>query len=103
MAKRLRISELESKIAQLKNSDNIMEYNSQVSTYTTLTSVYNNRLDSYTKIYSEYEKYAAVHDYIFEHKFDRKGVYNHTKNYPVFLNGVRHLIILSLVRIQNRN
>jgi hypothetical protein len=89
MAKRSRISELESNIAQLKNSDNIMEYNYQVSTYIALTSVYNTRLDSYTKIYSEYEKYATVNSYIFEHKFDRKGVYNYVKNDPVLFNEVR--------------
>ena len=79
IAKQTRISELESKIDQLRNSDNIGEYNSQVSTYTALTSIYNSRLTSYRQIYTEYERYAAIHDYIFEHKFDRKGVYDYVK------------------------
>jgi len=79
MAKQSRISELESKIAQLRNSDNIVEYNSQVSTLKTLISIYNSRLASYNQIYTEYERYAAIHDYIFGHKFDRKGVFDYVK------------------------
>ena len=79
MAKRIRISELDSQIAQLRNSGNINEYNSQVLAYTTLVSIYNNRLASYNKIYTEYETLASIHNYIFEHKYDRKGVYVYIK------------------------
>ncbi|MFA5347559.1 MAG: hypothetical protein WC294_05440 [Methanoregula sp.] len=79
LAKRIRISELDSQIAQLKNSGNIRDYNSQVQAYTTLVSIYNTRLDSYHQIYTKYEKYAEIHNYIFEHKYDRKGVYDYVK------------------------
>jgi hypothetical protein len=78
-AKRIRISELDSQIAQLKNSGNIREYNSQVLAYTTLVSIYNTRLASYSKIYQEYENYAGIRNYILEHKYDRKGVYDYVK------------------------
>jgi hypothetical protein len=47
IAKQSGISELLSKIAQLRNSDNINEYNNQVPIYTTLTTIYNRRLASY--------------------------------------------------------
>jgi hypothetical protein len=84
MAKRIRISELDSQIAQLRNSGNIREYNSQVLAYTTLVSIYNTRLSSYSQIYTLYETYAGIHNYIFEHKYDRKGVYDYVKkNMPV--------------------
>ena len=79
IAKRKRISELESQIAQLKNSDNIKEYNSQVATYSTLVSIYNRRLSSARQIHADYDKYADIHKYIFEHKYDRKGVYDYVK------------------------
>jgi hypothetical protein len=81
MAKRIRIGELDSQIAQLKNSDNIKEYNSQVLAYTTLVSIYKTRLDSYSQTYSEYETYADIHNYISEHKYDRKGVCDYIKRY----------------------
>jgi len=79
MAKRIRISELESQIAELKNSGLIKEYNSQVATYSTLVSIYNRRLSSVRQIHTDYEKYADIHHYIFEHKYDRKGVYDYVK------------------------
>jgi len=79
MAKRIRISDLDSRIAQLRDSGNIREYNSQVLTHSTLVSIYNKRLASYRQIYTEYEKYASIHNYIFEHKYDRKGVYDYIK------------------------
>lgn len=84
VAKQLRISEMESNIDQLRNSDNIVEYNSHVSAYTTFLSIYNNRLISYRQLLTEYEKYAAIHDYIFERRYDRRGVYDYIKkNLPV--------------------
>jgi len=79
MAKRVRISELDSQIAQLKNSGNIKEYNSQIVTYSTLVSIYNRRLDSFRQIHADYDKYADIHHYISEHKYDRKGVYDYVK------------------------
>jgi hypothetical protein len=79
MAKRKRIGELESQIAQLKNSGQIKEYNSQVATYSTLVSIYNRRLSSVRQIYTDYYKYTDIHNYIFEHKYDRKGVYDYVK------------------------
>jgi len=83
MAKQIRIGELDLQIAELKKSSNIREYNSQVQTYSTLVSIYNSRFASYRKIYAEYEKYADIHNYILQHKYDRKGVYDYvTKNMP---------------------
>jgi hypothetical protein len=79
IAKRIRISELESQISQLKNSGHIKEYNSQVATYSTLVSIYNRRLSSVRQIQADYDKYADIHNYIFEHKYDRKGVYDFVK------------------------
>ncbi len=79
MAKQSRLSEMESNLDQLRNSDNILEYNSHVSAYTTLLSIYNSRLTSYRQLLTEYEKYAVIHDYIFERRYDRKGVYDYIK------------------------
>ncbi len=84
MAKQSRLSEMESNLDQLRNSDNILEYNSHVSAYSTLLSIYENRLTSHRQLLTEYEKYAKIHDYIFERRYDRKGVYEYIKkNLPV--------------------
>lgn len=79
MAKRMRIGELDSLIAQLRNSGNIKEYNSQVVAYSTLVSIYNRRLATFGQIQADYEMYADIHHYISDHKFDRKGVYDYVK------------------------
>ena len=83
-AKQIRIGELDSQITQLKNSGNIKEYNSQVKTFSTLVSIYNRRLASFGQIHADYDKYADIHHYIFEHKYDRKGVYEYVKENPSF-------------------
>jgi hypothetical protein len=83
VAKRIRISELDAQIAKLRNSSDLKEYNSQIQAYTTLVSIYNTRLASYRQIYTEYETYVDIHNYILEHRYDRKGVYRYLeRNMP---------------------
>lgn len=79
-AKQIRISELNSQIDDLRNSGDLQAYNSQVRAYTTLVLIYNSRLASYRQIYAEYERFADIHNYILEHKYDRRGVYDYIKN-----------------------
>jgi hypothetical protein len=75
------INNLENRMTSLKKSGNIREYNDLVSTHNALVSDYNTRLDSYRKIISRYENYATIHNYILNHRYDRKGVYEYIHQY----------------------
>jgi hypothetical protein len=75
--KQLAINNLKNRMASLKKTGNIREYNDLISTHNALVSDYNTRLDSYRKIISRYENYATIHNYILNHPFDRKGVYEY--------------------------
>jgi hypothetical protein len=74
-----KIARLELHMQELKITGNIGGYNAQVPVYNTLVKDYNVRLAAYRQIFVFYEKYAQVHNYILEHMYDRKGVFEYLK------------------------
>ncbi len=77
--KQSRITALESQMQIQKNSGNISGYNAQVSVHNALVSEYNAELASYRQLYSRYETFAGIYNYILRHQYDRKGVYEYLK------------------------
>ena len=79
-----KIARLESHMQELRTTGNTGSYNAQVPVYNALVTDYNTRLAAYRQLFALYEKYALVHNYILEHMYDRKGVYEYLKkNMPV--------------------
>jgi hypothetical protein len=79
-----KIAQLESQIQEIRNTGNSGSYNTQVAVHNALVSDYNSRLNAYRQLFARYEKYALVHNYILEHMYDRKGVFEYVKkNMPV--------------------
>ena len=79
-----KIAQLESQIQEIRNTGNSGSYNTQVAVHNALVSDYNSRLNEYRQLFARYEKYALVHNYILEHMYDRKGVFEYVKkNMPV--------------------
>ncbi len=74
-----KITRLESRMKDMKDTGNTVGYNAQVPVHNALISDYNTQLATYRQIYDLYEKYAFVHNYILEHMYDRKGVYEYVK------------------------
>ena len=44
-----------------------------------LVSDYNTQMSTYRALFAQYEKTVQVHNYIFEHEFDRPSVYEYVK------------------------
>ena len=79
-----KISHLESQIQEIQNTGNSGSYNAQVAVHNALVSDYNSRLNEYRQLFARYQNYALVHNYILEHMYDRKGVFEYVKkNMPV--------------------
>lgn len=79
-----KIARFESQMQGLRTTGNIVSYNAQVPVHKALVSDYNSRLNTYWQLFALYEKYAIVHNYILEHMYDRKGVFEYVKmNMPV--------------------
>ena len=79
-----KIAQLESQIREIRNTGNSGSYNTQAAVHNALVSDYNSRLNAYRQLFARYEKYALVHNYILEHMYDRKGVFEYVKkNMPV--------------------
>lgn len=79
-----KITRLELQMQELKTAGNTVSYNAQVPAHNALVADYNTRLGTYRELFALYEKYALVHNYILEHMYDRKGVYEYLKiNMPV--------------------
>jgi hypothetical protein len=79
-----KIARLESTMQGLRASRNTGSYNAQVPVHNALVADYNARLAAYRQLFAVYENYALVHNYILEHMYDRKGVYEYVKkNMPV--------------------
>ena len=74
-----KIAQLKLQIQEIRNPGNSNSYNAQVAVHNTLVSDYNSRLNAYRELFSRYEKYALVHNYILEHMYDRKGVFEYVK------------------------
>ena len=82
--KQQEILEMESHLQSLRSAGNVRQYNALVSTHNTRVSAYNDSLRNYQQIFTRYEKYVMVHNYIIDHEHDRKGVLNYIKwNMPV--------------------
>ncbi len=79
-----KIARLESHMQGLRTTGNTGSYNAQVPVYNALVADYNARLATCRQLFTFYEKYALIHNYILEHMYDRKGVYEYLKkNMPV--------------------
>jgi hypothetical protein len=79
-----KIAQLESQIQKIRNTGNSGSYNAQVAVHNALVSDHNSQLNAYRQLFARYEKYALVHNYILEHMYDRKGVFEYVKkNIPV--------------------
>jgi len=79
-----KISRLESRMQGMRDTGDSVGYNAQVPVHNALISDYNARLNTFRQIYTLYEKYAVTHNYIIDHMFDRKGVFEYVKkNMPV--------------------
>jgi chromosome segregation ATPase len=79
-----KIAQLKSQIQKIRDTGNSENYNAQVVVYNALVSDYNARLNIYRQLFARYENYALVHNYILEHMYDRKGVFEYVKkNMPV--------------------
>ncbi|HWS22162.1 MAG TPA: hypothetical protein VN227_05950 [Methanoregula sp.] len=78
-----KIAQLKLHIQEIRNTGNSNSYNAQVAVHNALVSDYNSRLNVYRELFSRYEKYALIHNYILEHMYDRKGVFEYVqKNMP---------------------
>lgn len=73
------IQNMETRMQNLRTSGRVQEYNALVTTHNEQVSAYNARLDSYKQLYTRYAGYATVHNYILDHQYDRKGVYEYTR------------------------
>jgi hypothetical protein len=79
-----KIAQLKLHIQEIRNTGNSNSYNTQAAVHNALVSDYNSRLNVYRELFSRYEKYALIHNYILEHMYDRKGVFEYVqKNMPV--------------------
>ena len=79
-----KIAQLESQIQEIRNTGNSGSYNAQVAVHNALVSDYNTQLNEYRQLFARYQNYALVHNYILEHMYDRKGVFEYVKkNMPV--------------------
>jgi hypothetical protein len=79
-----KIARIESQMQGMRDTGSSVSYNAQAPVHNALVSDYNARLNTYRQLFARYEKYAVVHNYILEHMFDRKGVFEYVKkNMPV--------------------
>jgi hypothetical protein len=79
-----KIARLESQMRGMRDNGRSVSYDAQVPVHNALVSDYNTRLNTYRQVFARYEKYAVVHNYILEHMYDRKGVFEYVKkNMPV--------------------
>jgi hypothetical protein len=74
-----KISRLETYMQELKSQGNMVSYNAQVPVHNGLVGEYNARLNMFRRVYASYEKYARLRNFILEHQYDRKGVYEYLK------------------------
>jgi hypothetical protein len=80
LVKQSEIKDLEAKMAQYRSGGNLAAYNSLVTLHNSKVEDYNAHLTSYRQIFSQYERYARVYNYILGHKYDRKGTLEFVKN-----------------------
>jgi hypothetical protein len=79
-----KIARIESQMQGMRDTGSSVSYNAQAPVHNALVSDYNARLNTYRQLFARYEKYAVIHNYILEHMFDRKGVFEYVKkNMPV--------------------
>jgi hypothetical protein len=79
-----KIARLESQMRGMRDNGRSVSYDAQVPVHNALVSDYNTRLNTYRQVFARYEKYAVVRNYILDHMYDRKGVFEYVKmNMPV--------------------
>jgi hypothetical protein len=78
-AERQEILAMEKRLQGLKNTGNIREYNTLVTTYNAKVSAYNTALQDYRDLFSLYETNVNIYNFIISHEFDRKGVFSFVK------------------------
>lgn len=78
-AERQEILAMEKRLQSLKNTGNLREYNTLVTTHNAKVSAYNTALKDYRDLFSRYETYVNTYNYIISHEFDRKGVFSFVK------------------------
>ena len=71
------ISAFKEKMKILKESGNIAEYNRNVSSYNSMISEYNKKSSSLEALVNQYNNFVNIYNYIAEHRYDRKGVYEY--------------------------
>ncbi|WOF16172.1 hypothetical protein F1737_05350 [Methanoplanus sp. FWC-SCC4] len=74
------ISLLDDKMSRLKAGGKINEYNALVSSYNEKIRVYNSTFDEIEKLIAQHNNYIKLYNYIIDHKYDRKGVFENIKN-----------------------
>jgi hypothetical protein len=75
--KQMEIRDIKTRMQSFRNAGRIQDYNSLVSAHNDKVSAYNAELNSYKTLFSDYEDYVTIHNYILEHEYDRKGVYQY--------------------------
>jgi len=78
-AKYARISELETRMNQMKTAGDISGYNGQVPLYDDLITGYNSDLTTYHQMFKDYQTYAEMHNFILANRFDRRGVFDYVE------------------------
>jgi len=79
-AKQAAIASLEARMAGLRNSGDMAQYNAEVPEHNTLVTAYNAELSGYQQDFALYQHYAEIHNYILLNVFNRKGVYTFVRN-----------------------
>lgn len=73
------LQNMETRMQTMRNAGRVQEYNSMITTHNERVFAYNARLDSFDQLYARYKEYATVHNYILDHQYDRKGVYEYIR------------------------
>ena len=79
-AERQEILAMEKRLQGQKNTGDIREYNTLVTTYNAKVSAHNTALQNYRDLFSRYETYVNIYNYIISHEYDRKGVFSFVKD-----------------------
>jgi hypothetical protein len=77
--KQQEILDMESRMQNFRSAGNVREYNALVTTHNARVSAYNDSLKAYRLVFADYEKYVLVHNYIINHEYNRKGVFEYIK------------------------
>ena len=77
------IGSLSERMKNLKNNGDIFNYNRLVPKYNSKISEYNLKNEALKSLTNRYNRYVEIYNYIIEHRYDRKGVYEYINKNPV--------------------